>query len=85
MANDPLLYAVRDGRQLGRFSRDKLDTLLWSGQLKPNDSYGSKGGLDGLPWRRSLNTLVLNELPQNSQRSQDRRASGEQYRSQRRS
>lgn len=37
MPDDQLLYAVRDGRQIGRFARDKLDALLASGQLERND------------------------------------------------
>ena len=40
---DDLLYAARDGRQIGLFSRDKLDTLLSSGQLKPNDFLWQQG------------------------------------------
>ena len=43
MADDQLLYAVRDGRQIGRFSRDKLNTLLSLGQLKPNDFLWQQG------------------------------------------
>ncbi len=43
MADDQLLYAVRDGRQIGRFSRDKLDALLSSGQLKPDDFLWQQG------------------------------------------
>ncbi len=43
MADDQLLYAVRDGRQIGRFSRDKLDALLSSGELKPNDFLWPQG------------------------------------------
>ena len=43
MADDKLLYAVRDGRQIGRFSRDKLDALLSSGQLRPNDFLWQRG------------------------------------------
>ena len=45
MADDQLLYAVRDGRQIGRFSRDKLDTLLSLGQLKPSAEWAPKAGI----------------------------------------
>jgi hypothetical protein len=43
MAGDQLLYAVRDGRQIGRFSRDKLDALLSSGELELNDFLWQEG------------------------------------------
>ena len=43
MADDQLLYAVRDGRQIGRFSHDKLDALLSSGELEPNDFLWQQG------------------------------------------
>ena len=43
MPDEQLLYAVREGRQIGRFARDKLDALLASGQLEPNDFLWQQG------------------------------------------
>lgn len=43
MADDQPLYAARDGRQMGRFSPDKLDGLISSGQLKPGDFLWQEG------------------------------------------
>jgi hypothetical protein len=37
------LYAARDGRQIGLFSRDKLDVFLSSGQLEPSDFLWQEG------------------------------------------
>jgi uncharacterized protein DUF4339 len=43
MADDQLLYAARDGRQIGPFSRNKLDVFLSSGQLEPSDFLWQEG------------------------------------------
>jgi hypothetical protein len=43
MADDQLLYVARDGRQIGLFSRNKLDVFLSSGQLKPSDFLWQEG------------------------------------------